>query len=156
MRGAGRKLLPGNQSTGDQSVTIKKVKTFYCPAEITLRVIGGKWKPIIMWTLRHGSQRFSDIKNELPVLAHKVLSQQLKQLEADGLIERKFDESSTSRARYELTDKGRSIYPTLIYLARWGLAHHEHLSVEYRPSEQITPRVLKTLAGVGDTQPSGT
>lgn len=133
------------------------MKVFYCPAEITLSVIVGKWKPMIIWSLREESRRFSGIKAQLPPVAHKVLSEQLKQLEADGIVERKLNDESRFRARYALTDKGQSIYPTLISLAHWGLTYHEELGVDFRPSSDITPRVLESLAAglVGRQPPEG-
>lgn len=114
----------------------KPIKVFYCPVEIALSVIGGKWKPMIMWELKDQSRRFTDIKAALPPVAHKVLSQQLKQLELDGMIKREPNARSTTRAKYALTDFGRTICPMLAALGAWGLHNHTQLGVEYKPFSQ--------------------
>lgn len=111
----------------------KATKSFYCPVEIALSVIGGKWKPIIMWILRDGRRRFGDIKAELPSVAHKVLSQQLKQLERDGMVRRVVNASTKREVAYEITEFGRTICPMLNALGQWGMTNFQRLGVEYRP-----------------------
>lgn len=105
-------------------------KTFTCPVDVTLSLIHGKWKPMILWLLSTRHRRFSDFQAAMPQVAHKVLSQQLRQLEADGLICRvAYDDKQ--RMDYQLTGFGRSLRPALNALAAWGKDHHRALGAEY-------------------------
>ncbi|MEW9625872.1 winged helix-turn-helix transcriptional regulator [Rhodanobacter geophilus] len=106
-------------------------KTFACPVDVTLSLIHGKWKPMILWQLSTRRRRFSDLQAAMPQVAHKVLSQQLRQLEADGLICRVTRDARGQRMDYELTAFGRSLRPALNALASWGKTHHRALGVEY-------------------------
>lgn len=109
-------------------------KTLVCPVDVTLSLIHGKWKPMILWLLSTRRRRFSDFQAEMPQVAHKVLSQQLRQLEADGLICRVTREARGQRMDYQLTGFGRSLRPALNALANWGKAHHRALGIEYGDS----------------------
>ncbi|MDP9089247.1 MAG: helix-turn-helix transcriptional regulator [Pseudomonadota bacterium] len=91
---------------------------------MTLSLIKGKWKPMILWQLSSQRRRFTDFQVALPQVAHKVLSQQLRRLEADGLIRRRFSKASGVTLVYELTDFGRTLRPALNALASWGKTHH--------------------------------
>ncbi len=111
-------------------------KTFACPVDVALSVIHGKWKPMILWLLSARRRRFSDLQTAMPQVAHKVLSQQLRQLEADGLVRRVAQGASAQRMDYQLTDFGRSLRPALNVLASWGKAHHRALGASYGDSER--------------------
>ena len=104
---------------------------FVCPVDVALSLIAGKWKPMILWLLTAKRRRFSDFQAAMPRLAHKVLSQQLRQLEADGVIRRRAQDTVPTRSEYELTDFGRTLRPALNALASWGKTHHRALGVEY-------------------------
>jgi len=106
-------------------------KTFACPVDVTLSLIHGKWKPMILWLLSRRRRRFSDFQIAMPQVAHKVLSQQLRQLEADGLICRVVRDARRQHMDYELTEFGRSLRPALNVLANWGKSHYRELDVEY-------------------------
>lgn len=106
-------------------------KTFACPVDVTLNLIHGKWKPMILWLLSTRRRRFSEFQVVMPQVAHKVLSQQLRQLEEDGLICRSVRDARGQRLDYRLTEFGRSLRPALNALASWGKAHHRALGVEY-------------------------
>jgi DNA-binding HxlR family transcriptional regulator len=112
----------------------KRRTQFVCPVDVALSVIGGKWKPMLLWQLGMKRQRFSDFQAALPQLAHKVLSQQLRQLEADGVIRRRAQDAVPARSEYELTDFGRSLRPALNALASWGKSHHRAIGVTYSTS----------------------
>lgn len=112
-------------------MAIARRKTFACPVDVTLSLIHGKWKPMILWLLSARSRRFSDFQAAMPQVAHKVLSQQLRQLEADGLIGRTVRDAQGQRMDYRLTEFGRSLRPALNALATWGKVHHRALGVEY-------------------------
>jgi len=101
---------------------------FACPVELTLAVIGGKWKPLILWELRAGARGFNALRGALPGVTHKVLAQQLRQLERDGIVARTEREGGphgrVRRVDYALTPFGRTLRPSLNALARWAKAHH--------------------------------
>ena len=69
-------------------MTRREGKVYACPVQLTLDVVGGKWKPLILWLLRDGPRRFNDLHKAMPV-THKVLTQQLRQLERDDLVVRR-------------------------------------------------------------------
>ncbi|MBD8882287.1 MULTISPECIES: winged helix-turn-helix transcriptional regulator [Rhodanobacter] len=109
----------------------RQKKTFACPVDVTLSLIHGKWKPMILWLLSARQHRFSDFQAAMPQVAHKVLSQQLRQLEADGLICRAARDTGRQHMAYQLTGFGRSLRPALNALAAWGKDHHHALGAEY-------------------------
>ena len=96
-------------------------KMFHCALDITSYYIGGKWKSVVLWYLRNDKMRFSDLKRRIPDITEKMLSLQLRALEADGLICREvFGEKPPVRVEYSLTAFGKSIVPVLEAIARWG------------------------------------
>ena len=104
----------------------KVVAPAYCPVMTTLEVIGGKWKPAILWELRqHRVQRFGALKRALPNITQKMLTQQLRELEADGIIHRKVYAEVPPRVEYTLTAYGNSLTPILNEMAHWGMSHQE-------------------------------
>lgn len=108
----------------------KRPKHAVCPVDVTLILIGGKWKPMILWLLTEKKRRFSEIQTAIPAVAHKVLSQQLRQLETDGVIRRTVRDTPAIRVEYELTQFGRTLRPALNALASWGKSHHRAMGVE--------------------------
>ena len=94
-----------------------------CPVSIALRVIGGKWKPLILRELKSGSLRYGQLQRRIPEATQKVLTSQLRQLERDGLVERTVFHETTLRTQYALTVHGRTLRPALEALARWGRRH---------------------------------
>ena len=95
-----------------------------CPVITTLAVIGGKWKPAILWELRqHRVRRFGKLKRSLPSITQKMLTQQLRELEADGIIRRKVYAEVPPRVEYTLTDYGATLTPILNEMAHWGQNH---------------------------------
>lgn len=101
-----------------QDGNIKKV---CCEIELTLAVIGGKWKPLIIYYLgMKGTKRFGEIKKFLSTITHKTLTNQLRELEADGLILRKVFPEVPPRVEYELTPVGESLLPLLESMCQWG------------------------------------
>lgn len=98
-------------------------KTIYhCGTNITMSFIGGKWKCVVLWYLRHGSIRFSELKRLIPDITEKMLSIQLKALQADGLIKRQsFGKKAPFRVQYELTDFGATLIPVIEVITNWGI-----------------------------------
>ena len=95
-----------------------------CPVTTAIAVIAGKWKPTILCEIREGPRRFSDLRRDIPGISEKVLSQHLRDLEADGIVARReFHEGAVLATEYGFTDYGRTLIPALNALAHWGLKH---------------------------------
>jgi DNA-binding HxlR family transcriptional regulator len=92
-----------------------------CPVTGMLQLIGGKWKPVILYCLRSEKRRFGEISIRIPDLSRKVLTEQLKELEEDGLLTRKQFNEIPPRVEYELTELGRSLTPVLNEMEKWGM-----------------------------------
>jgi len=92
-----------------------------CPVSYTLSIVGGKWKWIIVSLIsQNGVIRYGKLKDRLPKIAHKTLSQQLKELEKDGIIHREQYNQVPPKVEYSLTQKGRTLIPILDLMSRWG------------------------------------
>ncbi|MEM6806803.1 MAG: helix-turn-helix domain-containing protein [Bacteroidota bacterium] len=91
-----------------------------CPLTAALRVVGGKWKPIIVFNLRQSPKRFGQLDEAIPQVSRKVLSSQLTEMVEDGLISRHAYSESPPRVEYCLTEKGRALVPIYKGLAEWG------------------------------------
>ena len=98
----------------------KYTKACDCPITSAINVIGGKWKPIIIWILMTGPWRFGELHKSIPGIALKVLSRQLKELEADGVILREAYPEVPPRVEYSLTEKGRSLNSVMDLLVVWS------------------------------------
>jgi DNA-binding HxlR family transcriptional regulator len=99
------------------------VRSFTCPVERTLAVIGGKWKPAILWELRPGRRRFSELLAAVPGVTHQVLTRQLRQLQRDGIISRTVQTGGERHVEYSFTDFGRSLHPSRDAMADWAKRH---------------------------------
>ena len=93
----------------------------HCPVTATLELIGGKWKTIILYSLTTGTRRFGEIAVRIPDISRKVLTEQLKELEADGLILREQYKEIPPRVEYSLTDLGKSLSTVIRELEIWGM-----------------------------------
>lgn len=91
-----------------------------CPITATIDVIGGKWKPPIIWLLLKSPMRFGEISKTMPGIALKVLSRHLKELEADGIIIRKAYPEVPPRVEYSLSEKGESLREVMTLLSNWS------------------------------------
>ncbi len=91
-----------------------------CPVTATLSLIGGKWKTLILYCLTNGTKRFGEIAVRIPDISRKVLTEQLKELEADGLIHRKQYNEIPPRVEYSLSDLGKSLSSVIRELEIWG------------------------------------
>jgi DNA-binding HxlR family transcriptional regulator len=91
-----------------------------CAVEVTVAVIGGKWKPIILFHLMKGTLRFGELHRRLPQVGERVLTRQLRELEADRLVLREIFAEVPPRVEYRLSDTGRSLIPVLETMSRWG------------------------------------
>src|SRR5262250_247636 len=94
-----------------------------CPVRATIDVIEGKWKPIIVNELKQRTLRFGQLERHMPEVTRKVLTEQLRELEDDGIIKRKTSEKRWERVEYSLTSYGRTLVPVLTLMAKWGKNH---------------------------------
>ncbi|MGB7623539.1 MAG: helix-turn-helix domain-containing protein [Terriglobia bacterium] len=91
-----------------------------CPAEMTLRVIGGRWKVPILYHLSYGVKRFSELQRSMNGVTQKVLTQQLREMERDGILHREVFAQVPPKVEYSLTGWGKSLKPVIDAMCEWG------------------------------------
>lgn len=105
-----------------------KPRTYGCGLEAALAVVGGKWKPIVLWQLAEGPRRFGELRRLVTGISEKMLSQQLREMEADGIVIRKDFQEIPPRVEYSLTEFGVSLGIALRPLCEWGREHTERIA----------------------------
>jgi len=96
-------------------------KSYPCCTSVTMKFIGGKWKAVILHHLIGGARRYNELRKSIPTITERTLSLQLKQLEEDGIVDRKvFTEKPPLVVEYELTGFGRTLLPVLEAITKWG------------------------------------
>ena len=108
-------------------------REYPCPVELALGAVQGKWKVLILWHLREETLRYSELRRRLPKITHKMLSQQLRELEADGLVNRTVYPVVPPKTEYALTEEGRTLRPMLTAMQQWGLRYKR---IESTPSAE--------------------
>lgn len=98
--------------------------------QATLKVLGGKWKILILWHLKDKARRFSELKRLIPEITEKMLIQQLRELEKDEIVNRKVYSDVPPKVEYSFTDYGRSLEPALKVLCEWGKEHLKRITPE--------------------------
>lgn len=112
---------------------------YHCAMELTLQIIGGKWKPIILFHLGlDGTLRFSGLKRCMPSITQKMLTKQLRELEADGLVHREVYPQVPPKVEYSLTKLGCSLMPILKDLCEWGEGFEARLAGEREPDARAS------------------
>ena len=96
---------------------------YHCHMELTLDLIGGKWKSLIMWHLGECTLRFSDLKRTMSGITQKMLTQQLRELERNGLVKRFVYAEVPPKVEYSLTAAGKTLLPVLDTLYQWGIRY---------------------------------
>jgi len=109
-------------------------KVYNCPVEAAIDVIGGKWKPLILWWLQQGTYRFAELRRMIPGITEKVLTQQLRELEADGIVARQAYPTVPPKVEYSLTEYGGSLKLALEAICDWGRGHMQRIG-----AHQIRP-----------------
>ena len=108
----------------------KKALTFHCSVEATMAVLGGKYKAIIIWHLnRAGLMRYNEIQKAVPQATAKMLSQQLKELENDGIVRRKLYPVVPPKTEYSLTELGKTLVPIIDEMCVWGDEYFRRLGI---------------------------
>lgn len=98
-----------------------KGKDYPCCASLTMGIIGGKWKTVILYHLIDRTLRYNELRKEMPSVTERTLSLQLKALEEDGLIKRKvYTSKPPLKVEYSLTDFGKTLIPLIQSIANWG------------------------------------
>lgn len=92
-----------------------------CPVTHCLNLIGGKWKPVVIFLIRKDCNRFSMLQRAIPDVSKQMLTQQLRELEEDGLIERKIFAEIPPRVEYYITEYGKTLLPVIDAMSDWGL-----------------------------------
>ncbi|MCU0497637.1 MAG: helix-turn-helix transcriptional regulator [Anaerolineae bacterium] len=106
-----------------------------CPVKATMEVIGGKWKPLIVYYLMGGTKRFGQLQRLLPDVTQRMLTKHLRELESDGVIHREVYREVPPRVEYSLTELGKSLAPILELMLKWGEKYVE--SQPLRATEQL-------------------
>jgi DNA-binding HxlR family transcriptional regulator len=110
----------------------RKIKNgeFNCEKELTLSLISGKWKIVIIYHLAtEGTLRFSELNRLLPKITHKVLTTQIRELEEDGIVHRKVFPEVPPRVEYSLTDLGESLMPIVLMMYEWGKENIKYYAI---------------------------
>src|ERR1051326_911818 len=101
---------------------MKRRKT-NCPAEITLTVIGGRWKTLLLYHLFDGVKRFSELQRAMSGITQKMLTQQLREMERDGLVHREVYAVVPPKVEYSLTALGQTLQPVVSAMCDWGVKY---------------------------------
>jgi len=91
-----------------------------CPVSFTMKIIGGKWKPTILFHIGKRINRFGLLKKEIPNISKQMLTNQLRELEADGILKRKVYAEIPPRVEYFITSKGETLMPVIGNMKSWG------------------------------------
>lgn len=94
-----------------------------CPVTRFLRVVGGKWKLLLVMHISQGTNRFGQLQRAIPAISKQMLTTQLRELEADGIVHREIFPVVPPRVEYTLTELGRSLLPVVGVVREWGIAH---------------------------------
>ena len=121
-----------------------KRKTISCPVETTLRVIGGRWKVLIIHHLIADTKRFGELTRLLGGISARTLSKQLRELEVDGVVDRKDFREIPPKVEYSLTPLGKTLEPVLRSMEAWGLAVEKRVVQNSRSTNRPRKAALHT------------
>ena len=118
-----------------------KNNEYQCSMELTLDLIGGKWKALILWHLGDITLRYSELRRILPKVTAKMLTQQLRELEVSGLVKRFIYTEIPPKVEYSLTQAGKSLLPILDTMCKWGQSYADENN-ECEQNEQEKNQIL--------------
>jgi DNA-binding HxlR family transcriptional regulator len=107
-----------------------------CPVTHVLNLIGGRWKALIVWNLLEGTMRFSELRDHIEMISEKMLIQQLRELEQDGIVKRDVFPVVPPKVEYSLTGLGKSLQPIMEQIVTWGLKNMEAPIVKERMTKK--------------------
>lgn len=123
--------MPADQNPISQ----QDISAIYCPVRTTLEIIGGKWKVLILYHLDTETHRFNELQRLLTGITQRMLTLQLRELEADGIVHRKVYPQVPPKVEYSLTEFGRTLMPVIQAMHHWGKTYasecekHKHTPV---------------------------
>src|SRR5262245_48499346 len=132
-RGQEPTIKYGTYQNYSEGKTFVKIKTYNCPMEASIDVIGGKWKTLILWWLHQNTYRFAELRRLIPGITEKMFIQQLSELEADGMVARPVYATVPPKVGYSLTKYGRSLERALEAICEWGGAHRNRIRATEAP-----------------------
>lgn len=112
-------------------MNVEKLQSYYCAIEAAMDIIGGKYKVLIIYELIGKTLRYSELQRLLPIATPRMLSRQLKELEADGIIHRKLYPVVPPKTEYSLTELGKTLVPIIEELSAWGKAYYKIQNLPY-------------------------
>ena len=115
------------------------MEEYYCPVKLTTDVIGGKWKPLILFYLEGGTKRFGELRRLIPGMTKKMLTQHLRDLERDEIIHRKVYAVVPPKVEYSLTKHGESLKPILKLMSAWGTKHRQRYGIPRSKQRPVVP-----------------
>ena len=121
-----------------------KKDPFTCGLDAALYVLGGKWKPLILFHLAHGTRRYGELRRAVGGVSDKVLIQQLKELQADGIVDRLDYGEIPPKVEYSLTAFGRTLGKALAPLCEWGTTHSSNVEAIMERRKAAEPPVRIT------------
>jgi DNA-binding HxlR family transcriptional regulator len=124
-----------------------RTKIYNCPVEAAVDVFGGKWKALILWWLQQRTWRFAELRRQIPGITEKMLTQQLRELEADGIVNRRIYPTVPPKVEYSLTEYGLSLKRALREICAWGRNHMERIGAEEAP-----PRSAESTRADGEKE----
>lgn len=98
----------------------KSIQVFECPVTYTMSMIGGKWKPIILYLISKGANRFGILQRGIDGISKQMLTKQLREMEDDGILDRKIFAEIPPRVEYSVSEKGKTLFPIIDTMRSWG------------------------------------
>ena len=111
------------------------VDTYPCPIEVTVDVIGGKWKGLILYHLISGTKRFNELRRLMPKTTQRMLTLQLRELEKDGIIHREVYREIPPKVEYSLTNFGETLKPIIFLMRDWGEVYENEVLLKRQSIE---------------------
>ncbi|MCR6852770.1 winged helix-turn-helix transcriptional regulator [Paenibacillus jamilae] len=111
--------------SNENNINYPFLNKYSCPVEAMVEVIGGKWKGVILYHLLDGTKRFNELKRLKPNITQRMLTQQLRELEADGIIHREVYREVPPKVEYSLTELGESLRPVILLMMEWATHNME-------------------------------
>lgn len=122
---------------------IYKSKLYYNPVEFAMGRIGGTWKMPILWRLKDRTMRYGELKKDIPRITHKMLTSQLRELEAEGFIHREVHAVVPPKVEYSLTPRGKKVIPLIDAIRQYGLSLMKEEGIAEIPAKNLNGKTAK-------------
>ena len=134
---------------GDEYRIHMNGRVYHCALDVTMELVGGKWKTIVLWYLRKDKKRFSELRRQIPGITEKMLSMQLRQLEKDGFVSRTIYPEVPPRVEYALTPHGKTLLPLLEEIAKWGRMMGENYGSIEKMERPVKKKTTRKATSIG-------